>query len=321
MQVGETTKSPNPMIKEIIPQFGWNRTLKLSNEHIELIVTLDVGPRIISLKTKSGRNVFKTFDDEMGSVGESAWKIRGGHRFWIAPEDLTRTYHIDNDPIEFTENPETGEIVIESLQVSGGRILKTLGIKLDPESGRVIVRHTAKNMDSQSLEFATWALSVMSPGGIQIIPQPPLGEHPRDLLPNRTMVLWPYTDLSDERWRIGRDFITLQQKASCLPTKLGLAHKEKWVAYALEDSVFIKAFDYVPSGVYPDGGCNFETFTNGDMLEIESLGTLKTIQPGEEVSHTETWTLLPMDTMVLTESDPFLSSSITPYLKKAGLLL
>ena len=41
----------------------------------------------------------------------------------------------------------------------------------------------------------------------------------------------------------------------------------------------------------PDNGCNFETFTNSDMLELESLGPPTTLAPGASVTHREDWYL------------------------------
>lgn len=307
------------MQTDIIPHAGWERNLRLANDWIELVVTLDVGPRIISLRTKDGANVFKNFDEQLGGRGETEWMIRGGHRFWIAPEDLERTYHIDNHPPRHWVDSATGEVVFESEQEAGGRILKTLGITMSPDAPRVRVRHTARNTDTRPLEFSAWALSVMKEGGTAVIPQPPLGEHPRDLLPNRTMVLWPYTDLTDARWRIGRDFLVLRQEAGRPPTKIGLSHKEKQVAYVVDDSLFIKSFDFIEGETYPDGGCNFETFTNGDMLEVESLSPLRTVPPGGEVTHIEEWTLLPSGGRVSTESDETLMKTLAPRLAQAAI--
>ena len=45
-------------------------TCRISNGDAELIVTLDVGPRIISYKLKGGKNVFKNFEEQMGKSGE-----------------------------------------------------------------------------------------------------------------------------------------------------------------------------------------------------------------------------------------------------------
>ena len=40
---------------------------------------------------------------------------------------------------------------------------------------------------------------------------------------------------------------------------------------------------------YPDLGCSFETFTNADFLELETLGPLATLEPGASLTHTERW--------------------------------
>lgn len=308
------------MTPKIVPHSGWERNLLLSNGQLELVATLDVGPRILHLSTPGGENVFKTYPHELGGRGEAEWMIRGGHRFWIAPEDLVRTYHKDNHPVEHRHNPGTGEVVIESTQEAGGRILKSLGILMDPSEPRVTVRHTARNIDSGPLEFSVWALSVMAPGGLEIIPQPPLGEHPRDLLHNRAMAIWPYTDLSDPRWRFGRDFFTLRQRAVSAPTKIGLAHRARWIAYLVGQSLFVKTFKYLEGENYPDGGCNFETFTNSDMLEIESLGPLKILAPGEEITHVENWSVLPVGNEIRLEIDEALGHSLAPFLERSGLL-
>ena len=307
------------MKKELIAHAGWNRNLYLANDHAEVIVTLDVGPRILSYKRPGAENVFKNYNDQLGSSGESDWKIRGGHRFWIAPEDEVVTYHLDNQPVDYRIEEFTQEIVIDSLQIQAGQIMKSLAVTLADNDSHVTVRHTARNDGDEPIQIASWGLSVMKPGGIEIIPQPPLGEHPRDLLPNRGIVLWPYTDLSDARWHLGRDFFTLRQSEGFPPTKLGLAHREKWVAYVIEDSIFIKTFEHVTGAVYPDGGCNFETFTNDEMLEIESLSPLAALAPGESVSHTENWYLFPITSEAQIESEEALAYWLKPYLQKTGV--
>ena len=78
--------SPSParaeekVTMEKVEYQGWKNNLRLSNGDAELIVTLDVGPRVISYRLKDGKNVFKEFADQLGKSGESGWQIRGGHR-------------------------------------------------------------------------------------------------------------------------------------------------------------------------------------------------------------------------------------------------
>ena len=35
----------------------------------------------------------------MGKTGEATWQPRGGHRVWIAPEDIVKSYAPDNAPV------------------------------------------------------------------------------------------------------------------------------------------------------------------------------------------------------------------------------
>lgn len=228
------------------------------------------------------------------------------------------SYHADNGPAAWRYGDFSGEVVIESIQESPQRIRKTLGILSAAQGPRVSLRHTVVNEGDQPIMLAVWALTVMQPQGLEIIPQPPLGEHPRDLLPNRGIVLWAYTDLSDLRLTLGTNFWLLRQAADYPPIKIGLAHRERWIAYVLSDTLFIKTFDYDPTTVYPDGGCNFETFTDSEMLEIESLGALVTLQPGESTNHHETWHLFPLIEQFEIESEEALAEWIAPFLEKVG---
>jgi hypothetical protein len=269
---------------------GWEHNLQLANDKVELIISLDVGPRILSYKTPRAENVLKNYPDQMGTCGETKWMIRGGHRFWIAPEDEILSYVPDNQPVEY-DISEPNSVRLVNSGVDPWQIKKEMTVSLAEDSSEVTIVHRATNEGTEPVEIATWGLSVMAPGGLEIIPLPPLGEHPRDLLPNRVMVAWPYTDFADPRWRFGEKFITLRQTEEGDPTKLGLAHKEKWGGYLTRDALFIKTFDHVAGENYPDLGCNFETFSNSEMLEIESLSPLKKLAPGESVSHTERWYL------------------------------
>jgi hypothetical protein len=56
------------------------------------------------------------------------------------------------------------------------------------------------------------------------------------------------------------------------------------------------------------------------MLEIESLSPLQTLAPGEEITHIEHWSLLPVDTEILIDSEEALSEWIAPFLSRSGLL-
>jgi hypothetical protein len=300
------------------PHAGWQNNLQLHNDHVELIVSLDVGPRVLCYKTLAGTNVFKTYPDQLGKSGEKEWMIRGGHRLWIAPENEELSYVPDNVPVKHEMLPPHGVRLVND-GVDPWKIRKELRIALSEHSSEVTVEHLATNEGDRPVEIATWGLSVMVPGGLEIIPTPPPGHHPADLLPNRVMVIWPYTDMSDARWRFGWRYITVRQAPEGGPSKIGLAHREGWVAYLTKNTLFVKTFEHLEGEKYPDLGCNFETFTNPDMIEIESLGPLKTLAPGESTGHVERWYLLGNISLPHSLKETELHEWIEPLLASLGI--
>jgi hypothetical protein len=296
---------------------GWANNLKLANGTVELIVTLDVGPRVMSYKLAGGRNVLKEFPEQLGKSGEPEWVGRGGHRLWTAPEDLTRTYAPDNRPVSQTLIQHDGRVCGVRLtappDVPYG-VQKEVAIELEPTGSRVTVSHTIKNVGTAATDLAPWALTVLDSGGVEIIPLPPKRPHPgspknakapADFAPNQSLILWPFTDFTDPRYTWGNRFILLRQDAKRGATKIGIARQAQWVGYLNHGTLFVKHMPPVADGhTYPDRGCNFETFTNETMLEMETLGPLVSLAPGATtVAHTEVWELVDGVGAVATEAD------------------
>jgi len=306
------------MPAEKIPALGWENCLKLSNEHAELVITLDVGPRILSYQATGGANVLRANPDQLGTSAEERFIERGGHRFWVAPE-TDRTYAADNAPVKF-QITGPNSVRLENVPTAPWHMRKEMTVSLAADSTSVVIEHRATNDSDQPVSLASWGLTIMAPGGVEIIPQPPLGEHGKEFLPNRVMVPWTYTDLSDPRWKLGRRFITLRPKPGTPPTKIGLSHRERWAGYILPHAFFVKTIDYQDGALYPDLGCNFETFSKGDFIELEALSPLKNLTRGDSIGHTETWHLFPISEAPATEDEAALEKWLAPYLSKVGLL-
>jgi hypothetical protein len=104
--------------------------------------------------------------------------------------------------------------------------------------------------------------------------------------------MWAYTDLSDPRWGITQKYLTLRQDPNVsAPQKIGLFNEKTWAAYLLNGELFVKRTTATPGLTYPDFGCSFETFTNNEMLEMESLGPMTVVASGASVVHVERWSL------------------------------
>src|ERR1035437_9874397 len=84
---------------EKIDFHGWANSWRMSNGEVELVVTGDVGTRVMRYGLAGGQNFFKEFAAQLGKTGEADWQPRGGHRVWIAPEDPVKSYAPDNTSV------------------------------------------------------------------------------------------------------------------------------------------------------------------------------------------------------------------------------
>jgi hypothetical protein len=278
---------------EIVEYGGWPNCIRLSNGEIELVATTDVGPRIIRLGFVGGQNLFHNFADALGRTGDPEWQNYGGHRLWAAPEARPRTYTPDNRPVEHVWDGAV--LTLRSADEPSG-LEKEMRITLLPGAPRVEVLHRIVNRNPWTVELAAWALSVMAQGGRAIYPQEDFIRHSDLLTPARPIVLWHYTNMSDPRWTWGPRYIQLRQDPKATgPQKVGMLNTKGWAAYLLGGDAFIKHYPCVPTAAYADMGCNTETYTDANILEVETLGPLTSLDPGAHVDHVESWLVTKLD--------------------------
>ncbi len=269
---------------------GWPHCYRISNGEVELIVTGDVGPRVIRYAFVGGQNIFKEYKEQLGKSGESQWMARGGHRVWIAPEQVPESYALDNGPVEITVKGDTLTATGAPERETG--LQKQLVIRLAPSGSAVEVVDRIRNTAEKTREFAPWALTMMAQGGRGIHGFPPRSKHMEVLTPSNPLVMWGFTDLSDPRWKFTKKYLMLQQDPkNAVPQKLASFNTDTFGAYLLGSDLFIKRYKADPSKKYPDDGASFETFTNADFLELETVGPLRAVKQGETAEHTEHWTL------------------------------
>jgi hypothetical protein len=269
---------------------GWPNCYRVTNGEVELIVTSDIGPRIMRYGFVGGQNLFWEQKDRLGKSGEPAWVHRGGHRVWVGPEDVKYTYPPDNLPV-IVEVRGGVLIATQPVEKETG-IQKQIEVRLDEKGSGVTVVHRLINKGNMPLEYAVWALTMMAPGGRVAHGFPPRGTHPEDLQPTNPLVMWAFSDLTDPRWKFTKKYLMLQQvPGNKTPTKLGSFNARTFGAYFLNGDLFIKRYAADAGRQYPDMGCSFETFTNADFLEIETMGPLSKVPADSTLEHIERWSL------------------------------
>jgi hypothetical protein len=292
-----------------IPYGGWKNCVQITNDLVDLIVTTDIGPRIIRYGFIGQANEFCEIVSQKGLTGGDQWRIYGGHRLWHSPEDKKRTYEPDNGPVIWEEF-EDGIITKQNIELYTG-IQKEMEISLDPENTSVKILHRLTNRGLLPAELSVWSISAMATSGKEIIP---LTQRNTGLLPNRLIVLWPYTELNDPRMHFGKKHIALQQDP-CIeqPLKIGISNENGWGAYFNHNHLFVKYYTHHMQARYPDFGVSYETYANDFMLEMETLSPLIMIEPNSLAEHIEKWELfdnVPMPTNDETEIDLLLKIGI-----------
>lgn len=193
------------MTPEKVEFMGWPNCLRLSNGKTELIIATDIGLRILRFGFIGEQNILHLEPLQLGATGGDDWRIYGGHRLWHAPEAMPRSYCPDNDPVQFIPI-ENGVTIIQPTEKTTG-IQKEMDITLSYNRNYVTVVHRLTNRNLWAVELAPWALSVLSPGGMAVVPQEPFGSADECLVPVRAVALWPFTRIGDPRWTWGDKYI------------------------------------------------------------------------------------------------------------------
>jgi hypothetical protein len=269
---------------------NFSNCFRLFNDEIEAIVTTDFGPRIIKFSFIDEENILGEHLDAAVKTDLGEWKPYGGHRLWIAPENMPNSYTPDNSPVEFEIKNDFSIRLIQPFEpITQTR--KEITVTLEKEKNELIIDHKITNRGEESIEISAWALTIMKGGGICEIPNEPFASYgAENLLPVRNLTCWSYTDFTDSRWEFGKNSIRLKvDESKGEPQKIGALNKQGWAAYNWENLRFTKSFQFIDEAIYPDLNSNTEIYTAGSFVELESLSPLQKIDSGQFVEHRETW--------------------------------
>lgn len=265
-------------------------TYSLQNDHLQLDVLAEAGPRIVRLRRLGfDENLLAEVPEIYEETPFGRFYFQGGHRLWHAPEAFPRTYYPDNDGLALEPLPSGVRLIGATEPLTG--IRKELEIAIDPERPTIKLLHRLINNGAWPVKLAVWALTQLPLGGTIHLPQP---NQPAEnkYLPNRRLALWTYTQLDDPRLELADDFVRLHARADPQALKVGYFSTHGWAAYVRAGVALVKRFAVDPDAEYPDYGCNVEAYCKDRFCELETLGPLTALKPGQAVTHLEEWEIL-----------------------------
>jgi hypothetical protein len=256
----------------------------LENDSLRVDYLTTVGPRIIGLYSKQANiELLVPTPDIHWPTPHGEYYLYGGHRVWKAPEDSF--YNCPEDNV--TVAAEKDRVTLRS-GVDASGLQKEISFCLD--QNRVLLTHQITWHGRDPIELAPWTITQLPLGGVAILPESAVSE---GSMPTRSLVVWPYASITDPRLELHDDLILVHGSADQKVFKAGSYNPFGWAAYMLDNVLFIKRFPVSDFRELPDMGSNVETFVWDAYLELETLGKLTWLNPGESVTFEESWEVIP----------------------------
>ncbi len=272
---------------------------ELKNDTVRVVLCHQRGGRVL-IYERDGANVLYLKDEsdwDPNAKGISRQLSAG--RFDVGPEQL----QVRGDDLWLGQwsAKATGDREVEMTSVvdskSGLQVVRKFA--LHETSSRLTVTQTVTNKSAEPVRQCFWSRTLAVHGGVSIVPC----DSKRSLMPNlycmapngKTLNFRP----DDPAIRRIDDYLVIDGPPG--HAKLGMDSVKGWVAYQTRsDQLFVKRYPVSDIGLYGElAGYNLSIWYPKESFmpacEVEPIGPMKTLKPGESDSFTVDWWLLPRE--------------------------
>jgi hypothetical protein len=282
------------ILNDRVEFFGYSDCVRLENEKVRVILGHHCGGRILEYSLK-GENVIYLDPTQKGWIykpGEPEIDPYGG-RFDIGPEKMVPshpTLWVDAWTIDAGSN---GMARMTSGKDNSTGLQLVREFTLDESSSHLTCKQTLINISDQIQSWCHWSRTLTPGGGICIIPLTSPSRFPKQYVmygPDPYINYLP----DDPNIRLREGFLEIVDTPKY--PKLGMDSYAGWMAYLLKSNLlFVKRFPSYRDRVYNEiTGLTVSVWYYKDQLcEVEPLGPMEPLAPGESASFTEDWWILP----------------------------
>lgn len=278
---------------ESIEYLGWRGALRLHNAAVEAVVVPEVG-RVMSFRFREGENVLWQDASLAGQTGDAdgrQWVNFGGDKTWPAPEAEWKN-HTGNPkwmpPSGFDGLPATARvdgravILVSAVDAAYG-VRASRRITLQGDTPVMQIETTYERASGAPIRVGIWVITQFIDPVAVYVPVP-AGSKFRDGHFSFRDAPWPQLSVQDGLIRVTRDRQASHKLGSDAERMLWVGASAMCLVQAPRDT----------TAAYPDRGASAEVYTNPDpkaYVELETLGPLADLKPGERIRHTNTYTL------------------------------
>jgi hypothetical protein len=302
---------------------GW-QGVHLDNGVIRAVAVPDIGGRVLQFWLGDHAYLFVnhslagllfTPEENWGDGTISSWKNYGGNKTWPAPQgwDGPDQWAGPPDPVLDSGRfqvlaAEPDRVVVQSPPDPRTGLQITRELKLESGTARATMRRTMRNISQRRVRWSLWDVTQMEcgtgrgtvrDGCWMTVPINPNSRFPGGYA-------LQYGAVDNPQWRTEQPGIFGIEYTGELG-KVGLDSQAGWVAFSdtHDEWAFVHQFPIQPDAAYPDNGATVEVWTHGPgiaagvdfgqpqlhghFMEMEVLGPLVELAPGEEISADVIW--------------------------------
>lgn len=274
--------------------FGYPKCIQLKNDRARVILCAEGGGRILEYSWE-GKNALYV------DLGQKGWSYERdkpavnpcGGRFDIGPE-MTTVWHPELWLGKWKGEilgPRSARLTSVKDPATGTQLIREF--TLDPSSSKLCCKQIIQNASERTISWCHWSRTLAVGGGICIIPLTPNSRFPRSYIrygPGPVMDYQP----DDPNVRVRKGFLEVIGVPK--EPKLGFDSQAGWLCYLMKnDLMFVKRFPTYPDRVYNEmASLTLAIWYFKDLMcELEPIGPMERLAPGQSAAFTETWWLIP----------------------------
>ncbi len=279
-------------VKEITTE-DFGHCALLTYEDTEIIVTLDYGPRIVSVKRGNE-------PDLIYSEKDPQYQRNHGHKMRITIEKSTNAVYCDDYPVRYSPMSD-GVSFIQTLN-DPVQLELSMDVVFNTDIGDFMVVHSVYNKSKEDVKLSIYTETPFDRKGFVFIPQSNIRENER---PSRVLSLWDNCRWDDKRLFIGEQYVTVHSNISEMEEsgefrliggdfgkdriKIGVNNTAGFCGYIENGYALIKRYVHNRNALYPFTSCSAFATVNDNYLSIQNTSPFYLIGPGESARHIESW--------------------------------
>lgn len=229
--------------------------------------------------TENGGKILSLKYDETEVISQLRWPESFGSTFWTSPQrewNWPPVSEFDKQPYTVEQNDDA--IVMTSQPSSRLGLQVSKKFTTDKQRKAIVIIYSIKNVTDTIRSVAPWEITRVPNSGLIFFDASKESISPANLLPFQFAhnAAWYQADAINENRKINAD-------------------GKGWLAYANNGLLLVKQFTDLDASQPAPGEAEVQVYVNRGTtyIELESQGAYTALNPGQQLSWTVCWYLLP----------------------------